>query len=67
MAFHAVLGVRCRDEDPAEVWLFRENENDATPTILELRYGMEPVLRLRIKSWKRVAEAELKPAAEEKA
>ena len=56
-----------RDEDPAELWLIRDDPSDSEPTVLELRYGVEEVLRLRVKSWKRVAESELKQAEEEKA
>jgi hypothetical protein len=37
------------------------------PTGLELRYGVEKVLGLRVKSWKQVPESELKKAEEEKA
>ncbi len=40
-----------RDEDPAELWLIREDASETKPTILELRYGLEKVLRLRVKSW----------------
>jgi hypothetical protein len=56
-----------RDEDPAEMWVFREREGDDAPSILELRYGLETVLRLRIKSWQRVPESESEGAAEEEA
>jgi S1-C subfamily serine protease len=56
-----------RDEDPAELWLIREDASETKPTILELRYGLEKVLRLRVKSWSRISETELKQAAEEKA
>ncbi len=48
-----------RDEDPAELWLFREDGENSMPTILELRYGLEPVLRLRVKKWEMVPESEL--------
>ena len=56
-----------RDQDPAELWLIRENASDPKPTFLELRYGLEKVLRLRVKSWQRVPESELKQATKEKA
>ena len=56
-----------RDEDPAELWLIRDNEDDEMPSILELRYGLETLLRLKVKSWERVPESQLEPAAEEKA
>jgi S1-C subfamily serine protease len=56
-----------QDTDPAELWLIRQNADDSQPSILELRYGIEPVLRLRIKSWKQVPEAELNQAEPEEA
>lgn len=56
-----------RDEDPAELWIFREQGEDAMPTHLELRYGIDTVLRLRVKSWKQVPESELAEAEAEKA
>jgi S1-C subfamily serine protease len=56
-----------RDEDPAELWLIRQDASDSMPTGLELRYGVEKVLGLRVKSWKRVPESELNKAEEEKA
>lgn len=40
-----------RDNDPAELWLIRENGSDM-PVWLDLRYGTESKLRLRVKSWK---------------
>ncbi len=43
-----------RDKDPAELWMIREDASDSLPTILDLRYGTESVLRLRVKSWKKV-------------
>jgi S1-C subfamily serine protease len=50
-----------RDEDPAELWLLRDNESDSEPSVLDLRYGTESVLRLRVKSWQKIPEAELDP------
>ncbi|MEM8671475.1 MAG: trypsin-like peptidase domain-containing protein [Planctomycetota bacterium] len=44
-----------RDEDPAELWVMRENEGDETPTGLDLRYGVDSVLKLKIKSWESIA------------
>lgn len=55
-----------RDEDPAELWLFRD-DTSGQPKILELRYGLDTYLRLRIDAWKRIPESELEPATEEKA
>jgi len=54
-----------RESDPAELWLIRENANESRPSILELRYGLEPVLRIRVKSWKQVPESELEQAERE--
>ena len=57
-----------RDQDPAELWLLRDAESQQQqPTILELRYGLETVLRIRVKTWKQVPESELQAAEEEKA
>jgi S1-C subfamily serine protease len=44
-----------RDEDPAELWIIREGEApDAMPNILDLRYGTDSVLRIKIENWKKV-------------
>jgi hypothetical protein len=43
-----------RDKDPAEVWLIREDPSDPQPTILDLRYGTQSELRLRVKSWRKL-------------
>ncbi len=56
-----------RDNDPAELWLFRENANESQPSLMELRYGTEPVLRMRVKSWKQIPESELDQAEPEEA
>ena len=48
-----------RDEDPAELWLLRDNESDSKPSVLDLRYGTESVLRVRVKSWEKIPEDEL--------
>jgi serine protease Do len=56
-----------RDNDPAELWLIRENPADSQPTILELRYGTEPTLRLKVKSWQQVPEDELQEPEQENA
>ncbi len=55
------------DSDPAELWLIRENANESQPTILDLRYGTESVLRIRVKSWKQIPESELNDAETEEA
>ncbi|MGB7326961.1 MAG: trypsin-like peptidase domain-containing protein [Rubripirellula sp.] len=49
-----------RDEDPAELWILRDGaESDAVPTFLDLRYGTESLLKVKVKSWKLVPESEL--------
>ena len=45
-----------QDMDPAELWLIREQGQDA-PSVLDLRYGVESILRVRVKSWKANAPA----------
>ena len=56
-----------RDEDPAELWVIREN-GEQQPSILDLRYGMDSVLRVKIKSWQTIpaekTEAQAEGAAE---
>jgi hypothetical protein len=51
-----------RDRDPAELWLIRDEGSDSMPDVLDLRYGTESLLRLRVKSWKQIPESELEPA-----
>lgn len=42
-----------RDSDPAELWLHREGKDlSQPPSRLELRYGLESVLDVKIESWK---------------
>ncbi len=55
-----------RDKDPAELWLIREDAADSMPSILDLRYGTESVLRLRVKSWQKVEVAEAADDGDEK-
>jgi S1-C subfamily serine protease len=43
-----------RDDDPAELWIVRQDGADSMPSMLDLRYGTESLLRLRIKSWQKV-------------
>ena len=50
-----------KDEDPAELWLIREDASSSKPTVLDLRYGLDSILRLRVKSWKQVPESQLDP------
>jgi serine protease Do len=66
-AVEVIEVVADRDEDPAELWIIRQQGSDAMPTHLELRYGLDTVLRLRVKSWKQVPESELAEAEAEKA
>ncbi len=41
-----------RDEDPAELWVVAEGDSKTDPpTYLDLRYGIESVARVKIKSW----------------
>ena len=40
-----------RDLDPAELWIIRD-KGDSNP-ILDLRYGVESSLRIRVKTWRR--------------
>jgi len=56
-----------RDADPAELWLIREHAEESTPSILELRYGVKAVLRIRVKSWKQIPESKWKQADQEEA
>ncbi len=54
-----------RDDDPAELWLSRQsNDADSPPDVLDLRYGVESIMRIRVKSWKRVLESELDAESE---
>lgn len=44
-----------RDRDPAELWVIRdESAPDQPPDTLDLRYGTDSRLRIRIKSWRTV-------------
>ncbi len=52
-----------RDSDPAELWIIREPGNE-TPTMLDLRYGVDSMLRIRLKSWRAEEAGESKPVAE---
>jgi S1-C subfamily serine protease len=56
-----------RDADPAELWLFRDQPTDPQPSVLELRFGLETVFRMRIKSWQQMPESELAQALAEEA
>lgn len=47
-----------RDRDPAELWMFRDNLDDSMPTLLDLRYGTDSVLRIRVESWQKVAQSQ---------
>tara|TARA_R110002049_G_scaffold2750_2_gene21453 strand:- start:236185 stop:238065 length:1881 start_codon:yes stop_codon:yes gene_type:complete len=38
-----------RDDDPAELWVTRDA--DGQPTILDLRYGLDSVVRVKVKTW----------------
>lgn len=53
-ALEAIEVFADRDEDPAELWITRENSADELPSGLDLRYGVTSVLKIKIKSWERV-------------
>ena len=55
-----------RDEDPAELWLLREPNAKAMPSVLDLRYGTDSILKVKVKSWKEVPASELEWSAEKK-
>ncbi|WP_146602634.1 S1C family serine protease [Novipirellula aureliae] len=47
-----------RDEDPAELWITRPvDDPNAIPITLDLRYGIESVLRIHVDSWENNGEA----------
>ncbi len=48
-----------RDEDPAELWIERGDDAKAMPTHLDLRFGTESLLRVKLASWKLIPESEL--------
>ena len=45
-----------RDLDPAELWIIRD-KGDSNP-ILDLRYGVESSLRIRVKTWRRSSKGD---------
>ncbi len=48
-----------RDEDPAELWVIRDSDDASkSPAILDLRYGVDSLLRVRVKSWQHLPESE---------
>lgn len=45
-----------RDEDPAELWIIRDGEDTtAMPKTLDLRYGVESILRINVDAFQTVA------------
>ncbi len=40
-----------RDEDPAELWLLRDGDPKVMPNTLDLRYGIDSILKIKVKSW----------------
>lgn len=41
-----------RDEDPAELWIVREGDSpDDVPSELDLRYGTDSVLKIKVEQW----------------
>ena len=55
-----------RDGDPAELWLLREGDSKAMPNVLDLRYGIDSILKIKVKSWEEVPASELEWPAEKK-
>ncbi|WP_145178201.1 S1C family serine protease [Rubripirellula lacrimiformis] len=48
-----------RDQDPAELWVVRDDSDPAAmPSVLDLRYGTESVLRVKVSSWKSVPSSD---------
>ncbi len=43
-----------RDEDPAELWLIRDGDSKSMPNMLDLRYGLESRVRIRVTSWEQI-------------
>ncbi len=54
-----------RDSDPAELWVTREDGDDK-PVVLDLRYGVESILKVRVKSWRSEETTEKQPPKNEK-
>lgn len=49
-----------RDEDPAELWIDRTGDDlSSVPEILDLRYGIDSILRVKVNSWTFVPESAL--------
>ena len=49
-----------RDEDPAELWVYREQGDDlARPSRLVLRYGTETVFHMNVETWQSIADTEI--------
>ena len=55
-----------RDEDPAELWLLREGDSKAMPSVIDLRYGIDSTLKINVKSWEEVPAEKLEWSAEKK-
>ena len=51
-----------RDVDPAELWIKREPGKEV-PAMLELRYGVDTLLKIRVKSWQIEAADDSPPPA----
>jgi S1-C subfamily serine protease len=46
-----------RDEDPAELWILRDGDSPGdVPSGLDLRYGVESVLKIKVDQWNWVEE-----------
>ena len=55
-----------RDEDPAELWLLREGDSKAMPNVLDLRYGIDSILKIKVQSWEQIPASELEWSADDK-
>lgn len=55
-----------RDGDPAELWLLREGDSKAMPSVIDLRYGIDSTLKINVKSWEEVPAEKLEWSAEKK-
>ncbi|MAI72570.1 MAG: serine protease [Rhodopirellula sp.] len=55
-----------RDEDPAELWILRNGDPKAMPNALDLRYGTDSILKIKVTSWEEVSASELEWSADNK-
>jgi serine protease Do len=55
----AIEVIADRDDDPAELLVHWSDDLTAPPTHLELRYGTEPLLKMRVTSWRAGTEGDI--------